>query len=310
MRTLPALVGLALCLPAAASAQTLEVDGFSWAENLHFDGLGNLWVSDSLRGEVWRIQPGANGYSKSLFLDGFSSVLGLVSTDDGQVMYAAANLLADVDNHVIIRFHRDAPGQWTEVAQLPKGPNGLEMDDRGRLYATTEGNFLPGDGEVYRIDPRTGGVEILMDGLWAADGIAIDRTEQILYVGEVISSRIWMYDLRSDTVIGDFQGLVGKRLMWLDDFTCDPGTPYIYGTDFARGTVVRIEEGTDLEGRPDIVARDFAPPTSVAFGAGPGFRETSLYVTEGGGVTESVTDRRVVEIPNVREAARSPKEGR
>ena len=31
-----------------------------------------------------------------------------------------------------------------------------------------------------------------------------------------------------------------------------------------------------------------------------GFRATSLYVTEGGGFTKGITNRRIVEIPNMR----------
>ena len=64
--------------------------------------------------------------------------------------------------------------------------------------------------------------------------------------------------------------------------------------------MVRIPVNQDLRGPPDVLARGFAAPTSTAFGRGPGFPETSLYVTEGGGLSASVTDRRVVEIPNAR----------
>lgn len=35
----------------------LNVDGFTWAENLAFDGLGSLFVSEAVRGELWRIYP-------------------------------------------------------------------------------------------------------------------------------------------------------------------------------------------------------------------------------------------------------------
>jgi hypothetical protein len=33
----------------------LVISGFSWAENLVFDGYGSLFVCDSVRGEIWKI---------------------------------------------------------------------------------------------------------------------------------------------------------------------------------------------------------------------------------------------------------------
>jgi hypothetical protein len=44
-------------LMAGASGALLNVDGFAWAENLAFDGLGSLFVSEAVRGELWRIYP-------------------------------------------------------------------------------------------------------------------------------------------------------------------------------------------------------------------------------------------------------------
>ena len=38
--------------------QRLSVDGYSWAEQLAFDGLGSLFISDAVRGELTRIYQG------------------------------------------------------------------------------------------------------------------------------------------------------------------------------------------------------------------------------------------------------------
>eukprot|EP00604_Paraphysomonas_vestita_P001123 CAMPEP_0174819514 /NCGR_PEP_ID=MMETSP1107-20130205/2811_1 /TAXON_ID=36770 /ORGANISM="Paraphysomonas vestita, Strain GFlagA" /LENGTH=75 /DNA_ID=CAMNT_0016033173 /DNA_START=704 /DNA_END=931 /DNA_ORIENTATION=+ len=37
-------------------------------------------------------------------------------------------------------------------------------------------------------------------------------------------------------------------------------------------------------------------PTSVRWGKGPGFDSSSIYITEGGGATTRVTNRRVIQI--------------
>ena len=33
-------------------------EGFAWAENLAFDGIGGLFVAENTRGELWRIAAG------------------------------------------------------------------------------------------------------------------------------------------------------------------------------------------------------------------------------------------------------------
>ena len=40
---------------AVPSLPSLEVRGFSWAENLVFDGMGNMFVSDATTGDISRI---------------------------------------------------------------------------------------------------------------------------------------------------------------------------------------------------------------------------------------------------------------
>ena len=40
---------------ARATENPLIIDGFAWAENLAFDGLGGLFVSEAVSGELWRV---------------------------------------------------------------------------------------------------------------------------------------------------------------------------------------------------------------------------------------------------------------
>ena len=40
---------------AAVQESKLLIDGFAWAEQLAFDGIGGLFVSEAVRGELWRI---------------------------------------------------------------------------------------------------------------------------------------------------------------------------------------------------------------------------------------------------------------
>ena len=43
-----------LAVASSADLPVLNFEGFSWAENLAFDGLGSLFVTDAVRGELWR----------------------------------------------------------------------------------------------------------------------------------------------------------------------------------------------------------------------------------------------------------------
>lgn len=298
MRYLISSLSLGLILStstASVSAQTLEIDGFAWAENLEFDGHGNLFVSDSLRGEVWRIYLYNGEYRQDLFMSGFEAVGGLAVTPDGLHMYACARTSSE---YMIISFSTTRPFEWAMVAILPKSGNGLALHGDGLLYASTEGNFLPDEGEVYRVDPQTGEVHILMTDLWSSDGMDIDPVRNILYVGEVLTGWVWMYDLTSDQDLGRFRAMYGRKKQWLDDFVLSDDGSKIFGADFGRGDLVVFEVGT-----PDtlqVLAQGYTSPTSVDWGRGPGFHTTSLYLTEGGGMAETVTNRRVIEIPNMR----------
>lgn len=69
----------------------LNVDGFTWAENLIFDGLGSLFVSEAVGGELWRIvyDPVNNNYTSSIYLNkGFKQFGGLSVSDNGKILYA------------------------------------------------------------------------------------------------------------------------------------------------------------------------------------------------------------------------------
>lgn len=48
------ILSAVLSIVFAADLPLLNFEGFSWAENLAFDGLGNLFVTDAVRGELWR----------------------------------------------------------------------------------------------------------------------------------------------------------------------------------------------------------------------------------------------------------------
>lgn len=159
-----------VCIIQAAvlSLPLLSIDGFSWAENLVFDGNGSLFVSDYVKGEIKRIylcsrassnsnsdSPVDGDYSSrfgnsddNYCVDiyastGLKSVSGLVVSSDGRALYAgvilasnsavaaAANSENGADEFALIRMPTDpalANGGYEIVLKTKLKPNGLAAD--------------------------------------------------------------------------------------------------------------------------------------------------------------------------------------
>jgi len=132
-------------------------------------------------------------------------------------------------------------------------------------------------------------------GLWAADGLWIDQSKHILYVGELFNARLWAYDLTTGQAVGFSSGLNSG---WLDDFTLSPDDTHVYGANYKEGTIDLFPlQATSPQARS--IAQGLTNPTSARFGVGPGFAATSLFVSEGGGLLPVQKDRRVWELLNV-----------
>jgi len=191
------------------------------------------------------------------------------------------------------------PGSYDIVALLPGLGNGFGMHwSTGRLYAATEGNFLPGTGRVFEIDPSNGfSVSILKDEMWAADGLFIDQLRHILYVGELFTGKVWAYDLAARAEIGWLDGLGGPGL---DDFCLNLDGTSFFGCQWFSGEIDVFPVNASSPS-PSVYVASLNNPTSVRWGVGPGFSNTSLFVTEGGGVFPFETNFRVLELSNADE---------
>lgn len=269
-------------------APPLELSGYDWAENLDFDANGNLYVSDTERGEIWRVYLAGNTWTQELYHSGESSVGGLAT--DSTFLYATSR---DTSGRChLLRLLLNAPGAPAVVlATFPSFANGLEFDQDGTLYATTEGNFLPGTGKVYHIQPD-GSWEVFVDDLWAADGIAIDRARRLLYVTQVVNNKVLIYQLSDGTLLKTLSVAPKGQHSLLDDIALDASGENLYGADFGRGEILKIPVNGAA---PTVVLKGLQAPTSLLFGRGPTFNPGSLYITEGGGLTEVDDNQRVLE---------------
>lgn len=142
-----------------------------------------------------------------------------------------------------------------------------------------------------------------------ADGAWLDAPNHKLYVGELTKMKIMVFDTSGvdvATFVGEYTGLneaLHSTVHMLDDLTLfstgsdNVGETMLLGADWTGKQVVlfRVDGGVNITtiSPPDGVK--LYEPTSIRWGKGPGFDESSIYVTEGGGMTSRTTDRRVLQ---------------
>jgi len=314
-----ALLGMtALASTGSATSEAelplLNVDGFAWAENLAFDGYGNLFVSEAVRGELWKITLNANGtaYDAGIHLtDGVSQFGGLQISPDGSTVYAGATL--PDDSHALLSTSATVSDGTFEVVVVTKNQaNGLACDFSAKIcYMTDEGTGSDEGGTVVAVDLSTGLQTTIKDHVQGANGAWLDEGSQLLFVGELISKKINVFDTSQSPAAftGVYTGLndaLGQKDL-LDDLCLveraggvdpdDLASTLLLGADWTGRTVQKFSlDGTSVGTVPVPEEIELKEATSVRWGKGPGFDEKSIYVTEGGGATPHVTNRRVVQI--------------
>jgi gluconolactonase len=174
-------------------------------------------------------------------------------------------------------------------------PNDLAFGPDGLLYMTDSGIRIEDfeqagqirsdwrtvhcDGRVYRIDPRSGEVTKLDDGIGFANGIAFDAAGD-LYVSETLRGDIYRYRLSSGPGVPHrerFGNVVARHTA--DELRGPDGMKFaadgdLYVTVFGQGDVTVLGPDGTVKRRLPTAGR---APTNLAFGP-PGSR--SVYVTE------------------------------
>jgi hypothetical protein len=311
MARLIKLLILTLGAFVAAELPTLNVGGFSWAEQLAFDGLGNMFVSDAVAGELRKIYLCEDGtkYCNDVFLTkGVKQFGGLQITPDGRTIYAGVTL-DDKSKALISADTKSRMDNFEIVTVTEHQANGLACDfDEQICYMTDEGTGSEEGGSVSSINLITGTQTVVKDHIPGADGAWLDTTSRILYVGELLTLNIIAFDVSSQppVLIGTYPGLgeaLGKPHM-LDDITLFSTTnkqnmneTVLLGSDFTGKAVMKFSlDGKEASAVVPPEGIELKEITSVRWGKGPGFDAQSIYVTEGGGATKLNTERRVLQI--------------
>jgi sugar lactone lactonase YvrE len=292
----------------------LVFPGFSWAENLVFDGLGSMFVSDAVKGELWRLSLCQNGteYCGEIHYKNSDEIVqfgGLEVSPNGDTLFAGVTF---ADKSTGLVSLSTSPGQRSAFELITKTknqPNGLACDwSWGNCYYTDEGTGSEEGGSVTAIHLNSKSETMVRGAIPGADGAWIDPLTKKLYVGELISLKIAIFDLTEETPVflGEYKGLSGLPtvLHMLDDLTVSSVSPdgevaktVLFGADWTgRAIQMFTVDGSEVVEVPVPEGIALYEPTSVRWGRGPGFDSSSIYLTEGGGATPRVSSRRVIQI--------------
>jgi gluconolactonase len=216
---------------------------------------------------------------------------GLAVNGDGTIWVAESRYPS------LIRLHMD--GRSEVVLTACDGepflfPNDLCFGPDGALYMTDSGllfeDFAPGneirrdfmeaeiDGRVYRIDPRTLGIEKIDSGLRFTNGIAFGPDEN-LYANDTFTGMVYRYRYENGRIVGgreDFANVTYKEP--IDSPIGPDGMAFgtdgnLYVTVFGQGDVTVLSPAGDVVQR---IETQGSLPTNVAFGPD----EQRIYVTE------------------------------
>lgn len=160
---------------------------------LVFDRRGNLYVTDSFGGAIWRF---ATGRGRPAYRAGEPWVrhellapaphdpFGFPLPGANGIAFAPPNRLyaANTEKGLIARVPIDlADGSAGEPAILAAGPDlatvdGLTADAHGRVHAAIPGHAVLGTSPLVRVDPRTGVVAGLDPGEWEQFDVPLSLT--------------------------------------------------------------------------------------------------------------------------------------
>lgn len=236
----------------------------SFLEGPSFDRAGNLYVSDTPHGRIFRIGPDGD-WETAFEYDGQPN--GLAIHRDGRLFvadYRRGILSVDVDN-----------GSVTTISgEGFLGCSDLVFASNGDLYFTDAGHTSLSDpsGRVYRLSAG-GELELLFSGIPFPNGLAFDPAGAEIFLAATRANAVWRFAPHSPgrLMVGSFAQLSGG--LGPDGLAVDVDGRLAVA--HARNGIVWV---LDREGEPVYKIR--TPGKSVTNVAYGGADNKTLYITE------------------------------
>ena len=265
-----------------SSMPMLNIDGFTWAENLVFDGNGHLFVSDTVKAEIYKIElcENATSYCKSVYVHGgLKGIGGMQVSDDGSILYAGITTFIFLSDFLSCLFigvtmedgstgiintptnTKIGISAYTLQFTTSHQPNGLALD-------TKNGNFYYCDEKsesIYAVNINTSKELVMKSEVKGADGLWLNINNGLLYAGELYSKKIHVFDTAKildnnlPSYVQVYNGLssLGFGSM-LDDITIAhpgllaPGVDTLYGCDFLGKAIYSFDINGNSKQSVDI----------------------------------------------------------
>lgn len=235
----PSMDGALAVNEALRSAQVLAAQSIHGAEDVAVDGQGRMY-GGAEEGRIWRLTSNADGNEElEVFCDTGGRPLGLHFDARGHLVVAdAAKGLLSVDPNgqitVLTTEAEGRPFRFTDDLDIASDGRiyfsdaSWQHDHHHYLYDLMEARPY---GRLLRYDPARGTTEVLLDGLYFANGIALSQEEDFVLVNETYRYRIaryWLkgpkagqHDLFMDNLPGFPDGVSSNRrgTFWVALFT-------------------------------------------------------------------------------------------
>lgn len=242
------------------AAELLAVGEVHGPEDVAVDADGRIYAGTE-DGRIVRLVPAGGGHRAETFAETGGRPLGLHFD-------AAGNLLVADARRGLLRI--DAEGRVetlvTGSAGLPFGfTDDLDVAADGRIYfSDASSRFGPDEyledvlearphGRLLRHDPATGRTEVLLDGLYFANGVALSENEDFVLVNETYRYRITRYWLAGpragtsevflDRLPGFPDGVSANRrgTFWVALFTVrNPTLDRLHPRPFLKGLLSKL----------------------------------------------------------------------
>jgi len=183
-----------------------QTDVDFYIEGPSFDRDGNLYFTDVPHGRIFRMSPKGE-IDLAAEYDGEPNSCKIHK--DGRIF------IADYRHGIMVLDPASgnvAPFDAFRPAEAFKGLNDLVFASNGDLYFTDQGKTGLHDptGRVYRYT-ATGLLQALIETLPGPNGLVLDPTEKVLYVGSRANAIWWqpLHDVRPPARVGTFATLTG-----------------------------------------------------------------------------------------------------
>ncbi len=209
-------------MTTSAEVRAFTTDSINGPEDIAMDVERNLYTGDR-DGVIWRYAP--NGGPPARFAEPGGRPLGLAFAPDGRLIVAnhGAGLQAISPDGSVETLVDEVDGERILFA------NDLDISDSGVVYfsdssmrynTTTLGDesssyLLPdaidgrAGGRLLSHDLGTGRSEVLLDGVYFPNGVALTADGSALWVAESNRYRVFEYDLSTGTTRGVYENLPG-----------------------------------------------------------------------------------------------------